>query len=242
MTYAPALDSANHIPWAQAVGYAGGLRYLSSFPAKNLTQQEFSEARTAGKSLALVFEDQAQDALGGAVMGRLKAAKAASQTRWLLWPVDRPVYFSCDFEATPDQYPIMWACVSAFAGALKRPTAVYAQRGFLRYAENRGCRFLWELGSESFNEGAEPKYKSLQQHPDQVYIAGVECDYNDVLVEDWGQNPAPVKPKPPKKPKHPKPPKPPKKPKPPKPPHPVPYKPPWWWPFKWPFGRPKGAS
>jgi len=90
MTYAPALDSANHIPWAQAVGYAGGLRYLSSFPAKNLTQQEFSEARTAGKSLALVFEDQAQDALGGAVMGRLKAAKAAGQTRWLLWPADRP--------------------------------------------------------------------------------------------------------------------------------------------------------
>lgn len=192
------LDSASAIDYAaaKAAGYKGAIRYLSSFPAKNLSPEEHAKAHEAGLPVALVYEDGNNDFAGGANAGVAKAHVAAPILVALKWGKDRPVYCAVDNDLPVSQYEISWEGIDTFAKALDRPAGAYAPRPFLCYLEARGVKFLWELASSSFNTGPEPRTRSLQQLVDQVSPGGVTCDVNNVLADDWGQFPAPAKPKP----------------------------------------------
>lgn len=190
------VDAAGHIPWSQ-LPYPGGLRYVSAYPVKNLTPAELAEAKTAKKEVGLVYEDDAMDFAGGSAVGLAKAKIAEPILAALPWPAERPVYAALDGDLPAAQYAAAWAGVCAFADYLKRPRAVYGPRPFLLYCSDRGCKYLWELGSADFNTGTEPTDRSLQQLNQQVYVAGVQCDLDQVFVLDWGQVPAPALPKPP---------------------------------------------
>jgi hypothetical protein len=204
------LDSASPIDWhqARADGYVGGLRYLSLSPAKNLSLAEKAAAHAAGAELALVYEDGAMDFCGGAGPGAAKAHVAAGLLAGLDWPAGRPVYAAIDTDLDPALYGVTWEGVRTFANLLGRPAAAYAPRPFLVFIEHfYGVKFLWELGSSSFNTGPQPTHLCLQQQANPVDVGGVQCDTNLVFVADWGQVPAPVAP--PKPPTPPTPPTPP---------------------------------
>lgn len=187
------LDAGTTVPWRKVpTAYSGGVRYLSSYPQKNLSVAEAAEARAAGKPLALVYEDGALDFAGGANAGVAKAHVAAPLLRELSWPADRPVYAALDGNLSDVAYPMALEGVKAFAGALGRPEAVYGPRPFLAYCAARGVHFLWECASADFNTGPQPAGVSLQQLVAQANIDGVICDVDEVLADDWGQVPAPA--------------------------------------------------
>jgi hypothetical protein len=189
-----AIDSGDRIPAqeAKAAHFAGGVRYLSNYPSKNLSHIEWVDDQAAGFPVALVYEDGAEDALGGANAGTAKAAVASPLLSLLGWPKGRPVYFACDFNPSPDQYQLCWEAINAFATSLGRPPAAYACWPLLAYCEKEGLEFGWALGSSSFNTGPAPTRLVLQQLDSQVRVGAATCDVNDVLAVDWGQVPAPL--------------------------------------------------
>jgi hypothetical protein len=189
------LDSAAPISarLAKAAGYGGKLRYVSGEPAKNYTPAEEADDEAQGFARALVCEDGASDALGGANAGVAKAREVSP----LLAPLkfsqtSRPVYLSCDFAPALDQFPACWEAIQAFAVALGRPTATYADWPLLDFCEKRGLEYGWAIGSSYFNTGPAPR-RCLQQLAQQITLPdGTICDLNDVLASDWGQLPTPA--------------------------------------------------
>lgn len=187
-------------PWAiRAAGATGVLRYSSLDPVKSFS---VAEARallhTFDLSYALVQEDGAADFVTGAEGGRAKANVARVLRDDLiaagLWDRKLPIYCAVDENLPENLYAITYQGIQAFAKALGIPEAVYGPRPFLRYCELvRGVRYLWELGSSSFNTGPEPA-KTIQQ----LVTVPTGCkeladvDWDQALVEDWGQFPRPV--------------------------------------------------
>jgi hypothetical protein len=185
------VDSAGVISAAaaRALGLVGKVRYVSASPEKNYTRAE--QEADAGFPVALVCEDGAEDALGGANAGNARAIEVRPLLKALDWPAGRPVYLACDFQPTPEQFADCWAAIQAFAQMLDRPTAAYADWPLLAYCEARGLAFAWASGASSFNTGPAPRL-AVQQLAQQVDVGGTLCDLNDVLASDWGQVPAPV--------------------------------------------------
>lgn len=190
------LDSASPVPWDRADGYAGGIRYVSLEPAKNLRPPERDLALAAGKDLALVEEDGPTDFRGGANVGAAKAHAIAPLLEELRWPAGRPVYAADDaggIGMDPSLYQVTYEGMAAFAASLGRPVAVYGIRAFLEWcARMHQVRYLWECASASTNTGPEPA-AYVQQQARQVSIGGVTCDVDEVVgdLPDWGQVPAP---------------------------------------------------
>ena len=178
-------------------GYVGVIRYLSADPAKAIDQAEAAGYLAAGLSIALVYEDGATDANGGAAVGAAKAAIAGPELDALGVPAGRPVYFAVDEELAASLYPSAFACVETFARTLGRPPAVYGPRPLLAYAAARGARYLWETGASSWNTGAEPPDVQLHQLATQVVIDGATVDVDVASAADWGQWPIPSPPPPP---------------------------------------------
>lgn len=172
-----------------AAGYAGVIRYLSSDPSKAIGPSEASGYLGAGLSIALVYEDGAADANGGAATGGEKAAIAGPQLVALGVPSGRPVYFAVDENLAADLYPSAWACVDTFARTLGRPAAVYGPRPLLAYCKQRGASYLWETGASSWNTGPEPPGVQLHQLAGQVVVDGATVDVDVAATADWGQWP-----------------------------------------------------
>jgi hypothetical protein len=173
----------------KASGYAGVIRYLCADPAKAIDPAEAAGYLAAGLSIALVYEDGAADANGGAAVGAEKAAIARPELAALRVPAGRPVYFAVDEELSADVYPSAWACVETFSRTLGRPAGVYGPRPLLAYCAAHGARYLWETGASSWNTGPEPPDVQLHQLATQVVVDGATVDVDVTSVADWGQWP-----------------------------------------------------
>ncbi len=173
----------------KASGYAGVIRYLCTDPAKAIGSAEAAGYLAAGLSIALVYEDGAADANGGAAVGAEKAAVAGPELSALGVPAGRPVYFAVDEELSASLYPSAWACVETFARTLGRPAAVYGPRPLLAFCKQHGALYLWETGAASWNTGPEPPDVQLHQLAAQVVIDGAIVDVDVASVADWGQWP-----------------------------------------------------
>lgn len=183
----------------KAAGAEGVLRYVSSDAAKAITVAEAAALRASGLLFGLVYEDGPMDFSGGANAGVAKARIAAPILAGLErsghWVTDRPVYAAVDGNLAQSAYVDTWEGIHAFASSLGRQDACYGPRPFLRWLEQQhDVRYLWELGSSSFNIGPEPANKTLQQLV--AVPAGCKSldgvDWDTALVSDWGQFPAPV--------------------------------------------------
>src|ERR1700719_2753882 len=83
-------------------------RYVST-PGnpKNITGQEALAMSRTGIDIVVVFETDAGRALDGHAAGSSDAQSAARQAAEVGMPGDRPIYFAVDFDATPQQQPVV---------------------------------------------------------------------------------------------------------------------------------------
>lgn len=156
-------------------------RYISASTAKSITSAEPTGYHKLGKALILVYEDEAEDALGGTATGNAKAAIARPLLKTVGYPSGLPVYFAVDFSVVGDAPEICLDCINEFAAALDRPPAVYGDVNMCTYAYEHGIKYLWQFGT-----GRAPGICIWQGYP-AVTVSGFSCDPDTAYVSDYGQ-------------------------------------------------------
>src|SRR5437879_1703556 len=87
-------------------GYDFVVRYVGTpGRTKNIAPDEYRDLVASGVAVALVYENVAEDALGGRVAGRGAALAARADADNVGFPRDRPIYFAVDWVATGSQMP-----------------------------------------------------------------------------------------------------------------------------------------
>jgi len=126
----------------QALGATFVMRYVSDFPAKNLTLAEAQRLSAAGLDIGTNWENDVNDWATG--RGTAYAQRAAAQHAACGGPSWAPVYFSVDQKVDPDS-PVLhqyFRDIGAVLGVAR--TGVYGQTSVLRVLRSLGLvRYTW---------------------------------------------------------------------------------------------------
>lgn len=181
----------------KAAGYSFTCRYLTDggpgLPGKLLKPGEFADLMAYGISVALNWETTADRMLDGYNAGVADANQAASVAASLGVPDDRPIYFSCDMDASLAQQAevddYLRGCASVIG--LDR-VGIYGGFWPVSRALNNGTA-TWAWQTEAWSGGNIEPRAHLLQRIGFVTVDGVECDVNEALVlPDFGQHPVPA--------------------------------------------------
>ncbi|QLY32497.1 DUF1906 domain-containing protein [Nocardia huaxiensis] len=188
------LDYAAGRPAASAIraaGYDFVVRYLSpggpSLPGKLLTPAEADDLRAHGVSIVSNWETTAARMLDGYGAGVTDARAALAQVLRCGGRTDRPIYFSADFDATPQQQQPINAYLDGAASVLGRANVgIYGGYWPISRALNAGiAQWAWQTVAWS-GSNRDPRAQILQTG-EQVYVDGVQCDVNETDKIDFGQ-------------------------------------------------------
>jgi hypothetical protein len=153
--YAWTHPDPNNIP-----GYIGVLRYLSSDASKSISADEAAALGRAGKLLGLVWENGAQDALGGAAAGARDGQTANQHADAVGFPRSLPLYYAADFDVQPNQMQTCVEYVQA-AGQQGRAARGYGSIAFIEGLALAGISPGWQ--AEAWSGTAVSPHACLYQ-------------------------------------------------------------------------------
>jgi hypothetical protein len=188
------LDYAGGRPGGAAIaaaGYGFVCRYLtdggSGLPGKLLTTAEYADLQAHGIAIVLNWETTAGRMLEGYSAGNTDAGIADQVARALGHPADRPVYFSCDFDAAPSDQAAIDSYLMGVAAVLGSDrTGVYGSYYVVqRCLDNGAARWTWQ--TTAWSGGQREPRAHLYQRTGTVTVGGVACDVNEALQADFGQ-------------------------------------------------------
>lgn len=171
-------------------------RYLSQDAAKDLTAEEYLAYHANGIDVVLIWETAANRMLdaGGAGVSDARAADTLRHDIGI--PGAPPIYFACDFDATPaDQAPINAYLAGVASVITKARLGMYAGYWPLSRAFDAGLiSFGWQ--TSAWSGGHWDIRAQLQQIGITADIAGITVDIDHATFPDFGQvnykAPAPV--------------------------------------------------
>ena len=170
-------------------GYSFVVRYLSGGRTKDLTLHEAQELRAVGLDIALVWEAaSASRALAGYGAGTTDARLAVRQATSLGMPEGRPIYFAVDFDATSAQTrgPVREYFRGIAAVLPLSQIGVYAGLRPLFYLFDQGL-IKWGWQTYAWSGGTWDGRAQLHQYRNGVWVAGIDCDKDRAITEDFGQ-------------------------------------------------------
>lgn len=171
----------------QAAGLTFAARYLSHDATKALDPDEANDLAAHGIWLVVVFEDAAERALDGAAAGAADAQYAAAQAAAAGMPPGRPIFFAVDFDTTPDQQTTVNQYLSGAASVLGAgQVGVYGGFWTVSRALDAGAA-AWAWQTDGWSGGQWDPRAVLRQPGGTVTIAGVDCDQDTAMVDDFGQ-------------------------------------------------------
>jgi hypothetical protein len=172
----------------QRAGMRFACRYLShDTTGKNLTRAEADDLAAHGVACVVVWETTARRVRDGRAAGIEDAKDAVKQATAAGMPKDRPIYFAIDYDAPEkDQTPIdaYFRGVASVIG-LARTGAYGGYWPLSRLKGMRLARWFWQTDAWSGSNLLAGRH--IHQHAATVTIAGVSCDKDTALVEDFGQ-------------------------------------------------------
>ncbi|MFC9893573.1 DUF1906 domain-containing protein [Nocardia sp. NPDC127579] len=188
------LDYAGGRPGGAAIRAAGFdfvVRYLSaggpSLPGKLLTPAEADDLRAHGVSIAANWETWADRMLDGYDAGARDAEAGLAQVLRCGGRADRPIYFSVDFDATPQQQAPIEAYLAGAATVLGRANVgIYGGYWPLRRALDSG-HASWAWQTEAWSGGNVESRRNIHQTLRQPVVGGVVCDVDIAVTTDFGQ-------------------------------------------------------
>ncbi|GAB3211366.1 DUF1906 domain-containing protein [Nocardia tengchongensis] len=188
------LDYAGGRPNAAEIrscGYGFVVRYLSDggpgLPGKLLTPDEADALRAAGVDIVANWETTADRMLDGHDAGVSDATAALAQVLACGGRRDRPIYFSADFDAAPEQQDAINEYLRG-AGEVLGPQWVGIYSGYWpvsRALDAGAVRWAWQ--TDAWSGGNVEARAQLHQRIEQVDIDGVSCDVNESRADDYGQ-------------------------------------------------------
>lgn len=190
------LDYAGGIPGGAAIaaaGYRFVCRYLASggpgLPGKLLTPAEADDLRANGIDIVSNWETTADRMLDGYEAGRSDAQAALNQALACGGSASRPIYFSADFDATPEQQTPINAYLQGAATVLgTNNVGIYGGYWPVSRALDAGAA-TWGWQTQAWSGGnQDPRINILQNVSlGYAYVNGVECDIDQSLTADFGQ-------------------------------------------------------
>ncbi len=170
----------------KAQGYQFCCRYLSQDSGKSISPPEAQALRDAELAIVLVWETTAARALDGYSAGAEDARSAYAQARAVGQPLDRPIYFAADFDASPQQQAAIDDYLRGAASALgTQRVGIYGSYYVCQRCQAAGtARWYWQTLA----------WSGGQQFPGHIYQDGGQdfaggADTNIALAADYGQWP-----------------------------------------------------
>ncbi|MFC9433759.1 glycoside hydrolase domain-containing protein [Nocardia sp. NPDC057030] len=188
------LDYAAARPGGAAIRAAGFdfvVRYLSdggvTLPGKLLTPAEADDLRAHGVSIAANWETTATRMLDGYGAGVVDARAGLAQVLRCGGRPDRPIYFSADFDVTPQDQQRINAYLDGAATVLGRANVgIYGGYWPVSRALDAGsARWAWQ--TDAWSGGKVEARRNLHQTLRQQVVGGVVCDVNVAETTDFGQ-------------------------------------------------------
>ncbi|MFE3191897.1 DUF1906 domain-containing protein [Nocardia sp. NPDC059240] len=175
----------------RAAGYDFVVRYLSdggpTLPGKLLTPAEADNLRAHGISIVSNWETTAARMLDGYGAGVTDAHSALAQVLRCGGRADRPIYFSADFDATPQQQVPINDYLNGAADVLGRANVgIYGGYWPVSRALDAGTA-TWAWQTVAWSGGNVDPRLALFQTGEQVTVDGVPCDVNQTDRADFGQ-------------------------------------------------------
>ncbi|WP_167465301.1 DUF1906 domain-containing protein [Nocardia brasiliensis] len=188
------LDYAAGRPGGAAIRAAGFdfvVRYLSdggpTLPGKMLTPAEADDLRAHGISIASNWETTAARMLDGYGAGIVDARAGLAQVLRCGGRTDRPIYFSADFDATPQDQQRLNAYLDGAATVLGRANVgIYGGYWSVRRALDAGSA-TWAWQTDAWSGGNVETRRNIHQTSRQQIVGGVLCDVNVAETTDFGQ-------------------------------------------------------
>lgn len=171
---------------AYAAGHRLDMRYLCRLGVRPINETkiarrtEVDAARAAGLAVGLIWQDGKSDSLRGRDGGLADGAEAARQAGALGYPASCVLFVAVDFRPTAAQLPAIEAYFAAFRETCPWPLGVYGDGPLIDRLLFLGLAVAgWHVSTWGATAHA-----SLRQHGPYVYPGGLQCDPNDVLVDD----------------------------------------------------------
>ena len=200
--------------YPQGVDYAGGTiggldlreagvsfvcRYLTdggaSLPGKQLQRQEFLNLCTNGISIVFNWETTADFMLNGYDQGVSDAQQALDYIRSLPGAPSQPVvYFSADFDETPDQDSVVWEYMAGANSVLgtneqgNMCAGIYGDYWVCsRALDANVADYVWQ--TEAWSGGNVTGSVNIFQRNSLGYrdFNGIQCDIDEAHTDDFGQ-------------------------------------------------------
>lgn len=172
-----------------ATGHEFVCRYVShDTTGKNLTLAEAASLTAAGLWLVIVFESSAGRMLAGTSAGVADARFAEAEAAKLGMPSSRPIYFACDFDATPGQQTLINAYLDGVATVLTPDRiGMYGGYGPIKRALDAG-KITWAWQTYAWSGGLWDKRAQIQQYSNDQSLGGVGgIDLDRSTTADYGQ-------------------------------------------------------
>ena len=163
-------------------------RYIGSKGDNSLTPHELDALHGAGLSVVMVYETTGQQALGGAAAGAAIGRDAGAAAAALGAPRGSTVYVAeTDFDVQSDQVAAMRAFYSMASSALRAAGYGMGAYGGLRAVTLLGGigAYLWQ--TYAWSDGQWAPSAALQQYANGVIIAGIDCDRDRAVINQFGQ-------------------------------------------------------
>jgi len=172
----------------RAAGYTFVARYLSyDTTGKNLTAAEAQSLFSAGIDVVANWEWDATDALDGYSTGVNDATEAQALAQACGMPGDRPIYFSVDFDATPQQQSAIDSYFDGVASVigLSRVGAYGGYYVIQRLFDDGKIKWGWQ--TYAWSGGQWDSRAQLWQIQNGATVAGASCDIDQAEADDFGQ-------------------------------------------------------
>lgn len=190
---AEGVDYSTYPPGGAALKAAGkqfAVRYLADdwrgigFQNPN----EIADLKANGIELAVVYESAANRMLGGYAAGAVDAVYAQNVLLRRGLPADQPIYFACDFDASPDEQAVVDDYLRACARVIGiERTGVYGGYWVIdRCVANGTARWLWQTYAWSGGR-LHPAVHLYQYDNYDNTINGTDVDLNRAYQANYGQ-------------------------------------------------------
>jgi hypothetical protein len=186
------LDSTSAVPVGahHAVGSTVAIRYLSRYSWKVVTRAEYQADKAAGIDTYVVFEDGAQNALGGYDAGKSDAEFALKQGHDILGVPALPACIPCavDYDPAGNAHltdPYFDGCAAVLGHDRAGP---YGGDEVIRRQADRHFGTLFATYAWSGGR-VDPRVvkRGVYQYSNGHVVGGVGVDYNHVYGVDFGQ-------------------------------------------------------
>jgi hypothetical protein len=169
--------------------YIGSRDYTANRSAKWLSPVEVKDLHGAGIAIVTVFETGAKRALGGHAAGVEDGHTAVTELAYCGLPVDMPVYFAVDWDATVSQQAAINGYLDGAASVLGRArVGIYGGYGPVSRALDAG-KAKWAWQTYAWSGGRWNPRNHIEQYSNNHNLGGAGVDYDRAMKASFGQWP-----------------------------------------------------